>query len=90
MNMIKRDPALFDVFNAFADDARLARISLHEPKAVEDFIDRIRTKLASALTDDKFLHGQRTQSMFLVHNQAAWFAAGLLPCRVVGGLTRWG
>ena len=65
MNMIKRDPALFDVFNAFADDARLARISLHEPKAVEDFIDRIRTKLASALTDDKFLHGQRTQSMFL-------------------------
>ncbi|HVA91691.1 MAG TPA: helix-turn-helix transcriptional regulator [Chloroflexota bacterium] len=26
----------------------------------------------------------------LVHHQAAWFAADLLPCRVVGGLTRWG
>ncbi|MGZ2402991.1 hypothetical protein [Rhizobium ruizarguesonis] len=53
-----------DVLSLFGRFSREQRISLHDPKASELFLDSIRTSVEDALQNEALQHGQRTQNMF--------------------------
>lgn len=64
MKLIKRDPLRFDVFNALVQFSQTESISLGDPKTMEGFIDRMRLSADSAMANESFVYGQRTQAMF--------------------------
>ncbi|MBY5551118.1 hypothetical protein HFO61_30705 [Rhizobium leguminosarum] len=53
-----------DVLSLFGRFSREQRISLHDPKSSELFLDSIRASVEDALQNGALQHGQRTQNMF--------------------------
>ena len=64
MKQLPRDPIRFDLINAFAEFGRSERISLSDPKAADDFVERARASINQSLSNDALLHGMRTEHMF--------------------------
>lgn len=64
MKKLQRDPLRFDIFNALAVYGREENISLQKPETSVGFVERIRKSIGESLTNDRFLHGLRTQAMF--------------------------
>lgn len=64
MKRIKRNPIRFDVFNAFAQFGREARIALTDPGSMDSFLDRIRLSVSNSMRNEAFLYGQHAQAMF--------------------------
>ena len=64
MKPIKRNPLRFDIFNALAQFTHEERLSLRDPKTIENFAREIRASVDTSITSDTFMYGQRTQAMF--------------------------
>ena len=70
--------------------ARVIGNRYEHPSLFDEYPELLRKGMIEMENPQRELEQQLINAARLVHHQAAWFAADLLPCRVVGGLTRWG
>lgn len=64
MKMLPRNPMRFDLFDLYTKYGLANRTSLHDKEMSNSFLSEVRSSIQRALTDERFLHGQRTQAMF--------------------------
>ncbi len=64
MKRIPRDPLRFEVFDLFAIHAQQQRVTIHTPKAADQFLGRVRESVERALGSDTLIYGHHTQALF--------------------------